>query len=111
MGTIQLCATETGTSIADFDAGALGENAKEGEDALAEGGIESVEVGHVLSIVEAQLPSLIVQVDTEAPELLNWRKRRLLSSGQCLVFLAIGTHTPDLPFLVGSAAGFLFAPG
>lgn len=56
-----------GPSGADFDTSALSQDSEKGEDALVEGSVEGVDVGHALSVVEAKLTPFIVQVDTEAP--------------------------------------------
>lgn len=98
-------------SIAELDAGALGDNAEEREDALAERGTESVDVGHAFSIVEAQLAPLVVQVDTKAPQLLGRREGGLLGGCQGLVLLPIGPHAPDCSLQVGTSAGLLLASG
>lgn len=56
-----------GPSGADFDTSALSQDSEKGEDALVEGSVEGVDVGHALSVVEAKLTPFIVQVDAEAP--------------------------------------------
>lgn len=69
-----------------------------------------MDVGHALGVVEADLASFVVQVDAEAPGPLAGRQGRLLGGRQGLVFLPVGAHAPDLPFLV-RPHGFLFAAG
>lgn len=91
-----------GESRAELDAGALREHPEEREDTLAqEGSRKGMHMSQSLRIVEAQAPSLIVQVHAKAPRFLTWAQQCLLRRALCLVAFAIGAHTPHFPLEQG----------
>lgn len=83
-------------SGAQLDVGSRQPEPEVGEDLLTEGDFELQELLHVVSVVEGYLPSLIVQVDPDAPWLFLQAQRGGRHGQRCVTAVPVHPQGPDL---------------